>query len=54
MSAVKKTILSSHLKLEGLDVQELEILLRKCLANKEIEEKGLKHLIPKKKETKEK
>ena len=38
--------MSSHLKLEGLDIQELGILLRKCLTNKEIDEKGLKHLIP--------
>ena len=46
IEAVKRMILSSELKIEGIEYKELLILLRKNLSTKEIREKDLTHLIP--------
>ena len=44
--AVRKVVLNSKIKLEGIEVKELGVLLRKNLTNDEITAKNLDNLIP--------
>ena len=51
---IRQSIIESRINIEGLDVTEIGIYLRKNLNDKEIEEKGFKDLLPQNIKTKNK
>ena len=52
-TAVKDIIMSSNIKVQGVNCKELAIFIRKHLSTKEINEKGFAHLIPEKMKSKD-